>query len=271
VAGYSIPASEHSTITAWGREGEAAAMKNMLEQYPTGLVACVSDSYDVYKACSELWGGELKDAVMARDGVLVVRPDSGEPASTSLKVLELLGAKFGTETNSKGYKVLDSHVRIIWGDGIDMESLCYILATLKAHGWSADNIAFGSGGGLLQKLNRDTQRCAFKCSAITIDGEDRDVFKDPITDKGKMSKKGRLALVKEGGTFVTKTSCPREGVPGDALHLVFEDGEVVVDQSFADVRARAALPPLDELPLLGSSGGLLGLVESVKSTLAKLI
>mmetsp|Transcript_2844 Transcript_2844/g.8596 ORF Transcript_2844/g.8596 Transcript_2844/m.8596 type:complete len:483 (-) Transcript_2844:41-1489(-) len=265
MAGFSIPASEHSTITAWGQAGEVNAMRNMLEQYPTGLVACVSDSFDVYKACSELWGGELKDAVLARDGTLVVRPDSGDPATTSLKCLKLLGAKFGAKTNDKGYKVLDDHVRVIWGDGIDLESLCTILATLKAHGWSADNIAFGSGGGLLQKLNRDTQKCAFKCSAITIDGEERVVFKDPVTDRGKVSKKGRLALVKERGVFVTRTSCGRGDVAGDVLQAVFEDGVVLVDQTFEDVRARAALPTADELPLLGSAGlqhylmGLLGL------------
>ena len=79
--------------------------------------------------------------------------------------------------NEKGYKVLDPHVRLIWGDGIDYQALCTICATLKANGWSLDNIAFGSGGGLLQKLNRDTQKCAFKCSSITVGGQDRDVFK----------------------------------------------------------------------------------------------
>jgi len=249
VAGFSIPASEHSTITSWGRAGEVDAMRNMLTIYPKGLVACVSDSYDIFKACSELWGTELKDMIMAREGTLVVRPDSGDPPSTSLKVLELLGEKFGAEKNGKGYKVLDEHVRVIWGDGIDLEMLVKILSTLKDAGWSADNIAFGSGGGLLQKLNRDTQKCAFKCSAITVNGVEREVFKDPITAPGKKSKKGRLALVKEGGKFVTKTECPKEGVPGDVLVTVFENGALVADIPYEDVRARAALPPLDELPL----------------------
>ena len=148
--------------------------------------------------------------------------------------------------NEKGYKVLDPHVRLIWGDGIDYQALCTICATLKANGWSLDNIAFGSGGGLLQKLNRDTQKCAFKCSSITVGGQDRDVFKDPVTDPGKASKRGRLALVADSeGSYVTKTACPREGVPGDVLVEVFRDGTLLVDQSFDDVRARGHSRPLD--------------------------
>ena len=94
-AGFSIPASEHSTITAWGRADEAGALENMLDAYPTGLVACVSDSYDIFKACSEIWGGGLREKVLKREGTLVVRPDSGEPCATSLKCLELLYEKFG--------------------------------------------------------------------------------------------------------------------------------------------------------------------------------
>ena len=158
--------------------------------------------------------------------------------------------------NEKGYKVLDPHVRLIWGDGIDYQALCTICATLKANGWSLDNIAFGSGGGLLQKLNRDTQKCAFKCSSITVGGQDRDVFKDPVTDPGKASKRGRLALVADSeGSYVTKTACPREGVPGDVLVEVFRDGTLLVDQSFDDVRARAAIPDPSTLPLLGGVAG----------------
>jgi len=255
-AGFSIPASEHSTITAWGRADETGALENMLDAYPTGLVACVSDSYDIFKACSEIWGGALREKVLKREGTLVVRPDSGEPCATSLKCLELLYEKFGGEVNAKGYKVLDPHVRLMWGDGVDYAALCTICATLKAHGWSLDNIAFGSGGGLLQKLNRDTQKCAFKCSFITIDGEDRDVFKDPVTDPGKASKRGRLALVAgENGALMTKTACPRGHVPGDVLVEVFRDGAVLVDQSLDDVRACAAIPDPATLPLLGSAAG----------------
>lgn len=236
-AGFSIPASEHSTISSWGREGELAAFRNMLEQHPTGVIACVSDSYNIWDACTKLWGTELKDMILSRDGTLVVRPDSGDPKTVDLKVLELLGESFGYTRNEKGYKVLDPHIRMIQGDGIDLESLKDILSHITSHGWSADNIAFGCGGGLLQKLNRDTQKFAFKASSVTIDGKNFDVYKDPITDQGKRSKRGRLALVKVGDTFVTKTELG-DG-EDDILQEVFLNGEVTSTQTLEEIRQRA--------------------------------
>lgn len=237
--GYSIPASEHSTITSWGGpEGELAAMENMLGQYPTGLVACVSDSFDIFSACRDKWGETLKAKVLARPGTLVVRPDSGDPVETSLKVVELLWDAFGGERNAKGFRVLDPHVRIIWGDGIDRESLEQILESFAAQGWSADNIAFGSGGGLLQKLNRDTQKCAFKCSQVVVDGEPRDVYKDPVTDPGKKSKRGRLSLHCSGGVWETKMG-PACDPDTDLLVDVFENGAILKEYTFDEIRARA--------------------------------
>merc|ERR1711916_115159 len=105
MGGYSIPASEHSTMTAWKSSKEKDAMENMLKQYPNGLMACVSDSYDIYNAAANIWGKELKDLVMQRDGTLVIRPDSGDPLEVNLKLLETLGEKFGYTINEKGYKV----------------------------------------------------------------------------------------------------------------------------------------------------------------------
>lgn len=237
-AGFSIPAAEHSTITSWGRDGEVDAMRNMLTQFSNGLVAVVSDSYDIFKACSELWGRELKEQVLAREGTLVVRPDSGDPPSTVVKVLELLGEAFGTETNSKGFRVLDPHVRVIQGDGIDRQMLRSILEAMKSNGWSADNVAFGSGGGLLQKLDRDTCQFAFKCAEITVNGQARDVFKQPVTDAGKNSKRGRLKLIEADGNYKTVSA----NAPGeDRLIEVFCNGEIRVDHAFADIRRRASL------------------------------
>lgn len=237
MAGFSIPAAEHSTITSWGREYERDAYENMLSSFPTGLVAVVSDSYNVFDACEKLWGRDLREKVLQRNGTLVVRPDSGDPPIVVVRVLEILGAAFGASRNDLGYKVLDPHIRVIQGDGIDYEMLDDVLAAMKAHGWSADNIAFGSGGGLLQKVNRDTQKFAFKCSAAEIDGLWHPVMKDPITDPGKKSKAGRLKLVKRAGEFVTVLE--DETTEDNLLIPVFENGELLVDQSFAEIRSRA--------------------------------
>lgn len=236
--GFSIPAAEHSTITSWGRDHEADAYRNMLEAFPNGLVAVVSDSYNVYRACGELWGGALREQVLARNGTLVVRPDSGHPPEVVVRVLEILGKAFGTRTNEKGFKVLDPHVRVIQGDGIDRVMLGTILEAMEAAGWSADNLAFGSGGGLLQKVDRDTMKFAFKCSAVEVDGTWRDVLKDPVTDPGKRSKAGRLMLVRDADGCRTvvegQTDLPNQLVP------VFRDGELLVDETFDTIRARAA-------------------------------
>lgn len=238
MAGFSIPAAEHSTITSWGKDHEVDAFRNMLEQYPKGLVAVVSDSYDIFKACEKLWGEDLKAAVLNRDGVLVIRPDSGDAVRVIPKVLDLLGEKFGSTVNEKGFKVLNPKIRIIQGDGIDHKSVGAILGAMKAAGWSADNIAFGSGGGLLQKLDRDTQKFAFKCSAVEVSGAWRDVYKDPITDAGKRSKRGRLALTKrEEGMKTVRI----EEVEMNLLAPVFKDGKLLIDQKFADIRKRALL------------------------------
>lgn len=239
-AGFSIPASEHSTITAWEQSGETAAYKNMLKQYPKGLVACVSDSYNIYHAAEKIWGEELKDLVLKRDGVLVIRPDSGDPPTVDLKLLEILGNKFGYTENDKGYKVLDDHVRIIQGDGIDIEMLEKIINHINSNGWSTDNIAFGSGGGLLQKMNRDTQKCAFKCSYAEINGKGVNVFKDPMTDPGKKSKKGILSVELVDGVYTTL--CDGNHNPKtDIMRTVFLNGELKVDDKWDMIKKRAEL------------------------------
>ncbi len=240
MAGYSIPAAEHSTITSWGRNKEADAYRNMLEQYPTGLVAVVSDSFDIYRACTELWGKELREQVLARDGTLVVRPDSGNPPDVVVKVLEALGSAFGYTTNEKGYKVLNPKVRVIQGDGIDYTMLGVVLEAMKEAGWSADNVAFGSGGGLLQNMNRDTQKFAIKCSAVDVDGTWHDVIKDPVTDPGKRSKAGRLALVEEDGTY--RTIREEDAIVQNLENVlvpVFVNGKVLHEYTFAEIRSRA--------------------------------
>jgi nicotinamide phosphoribosyltransferase len=236
MAGFSIPAAEHSTITSWRKSGEALAYANMLNQFPNGLVAVVSDSYDVYNAVANIWGKELRSQILSRDGTLVIRPDSGEPKEVVVKILDLLGESFGYTVNQKGYKVLDPHVRVIQGDGINRHSLPEILEAMKVSGWSADNVAFGSGGGLLQNVNRDTSKFAIKCAAANVEGQWRDVYKDPVTDPGKRSKAGRMKLVKIEGQY--KTVLENHPMP-DELQTVFENGDLIVDQKFSEIRARA--------------------------------
>lgn len=251
MAGFSIPAAEHSTITSWGRENEVEAYRNMLRQFakPGSVVAVVSDSYDIYHAIREHWGRTLKDEVIRSGATLVVRPDSGDPVDVVHQCLVLLDEAFGHTVNGKGYKVLN-HVRVIQGDGVNPDSIRAILERATSAGYSTDNLAFGMGGGLLQQLNRDTQKFALKCSAARINGRWIDVYKDPVTDKGKQSKRGRMTLLRhrELGTFQTVPVPPQaESVadvvkpPGydDAMVTVWENGRLVHDWTFAEVRGRA--------------------------------
>jgi len=240
--GFSIPAAEHSTITAWGRENELQAYENMLNQFPSGLVAVVSDSYNVYEACEKLWGEILRDKVLQRQGVLVVRPDSGYPRDVVLKVLDILGKKFGYQSNNKGYRVLNPKVRVIQGDGVNYWTIQDTLTAMMRAGWSADNITFGMGGALLQQLNRDTQKFAFKTSAVTINGEDHPVYKDPVEGHDKASKRGRLALRRINGRWSTQAVNNKDGDPRDLLRTVFKDGEILVTQTVAEIRELANNP-----------------------------
>lgn len=183
-------------------------------------------------------GGQLKDKVLARNGTLVIRPDSGDPLKTVPKVLKTLGKAFGYTINDKGYLMLPPQVAVIQGDGINYESMAKILQAVEDAGWSTQNIAFGSGGGLLQQLNRDTQRFAFKCSMVVVNGEERGVYKDPATDTTKASKKGKLMLTKEDGEWVTKNYTDKEK---DYLVPVFENGKLLKEYTWQEVKDNAKI------------------------------
>lgn len=189
VAGFSIPATEHSTVTSWGRDNEKKMYENVIRTYggKGKVFACVSDSYNIWEAL-KMWK-ELEPILLEVGGTLVIRPDSGDPVTTPVQVVEELMGLFGYTVNAKGYKVLPSHIRVIQGDGIDEESVVRIMQRMVDRKLSIDNIAFGMGGGLLQNLNRDTLGWVMKCSAARVNGEWRDVYKDPIGG-GKTSKKG---------------------------------------------------------------------------------
>lgn len=241
MAGYSVPAAEHSTMTAWTREGEEAAYANMLRAFKgSNIISVVSDSYDVFHAVDALFGGSLKDQVLenaAAGSRLVVRPDSGDPVETPIQVIKHLMTKFGAETNSKGFRVLPDHVRVLQGDGITPQTIGVILARMEEDGLSAENIVFGMGSGLLQQCNRDSQKFAMKCSAVRIGDIWRDVYKEPKTDMGKLSKRGVLALTREGDTFKTVR---REDLAGASLlRPVYRDGRILVSDSLEAVRHRA--------------------------------
>ena len=214
---FSIPASEHSTITSWGKDREAEAYKNMLDKFGHGIVACVSDSYDLTNAVTKLWGKELYDDVM-RCGTLVIRPDSGDPVAVVLRTLREMHEAFGSTINAKGYKVLTRNVRLIQGDGIGgPEDIRVILQAMYENGFSADNIAFGMGGGLLQAVGRDDYKFAMKMSAYSDGKVWYDVYKEPKDAPWKKSKRGV------------------QSVEGGVLYLL--NGKMKVDYTLEEVRA----------------------------------
>lgn len=240
VAGFSIPATEHSTMTALGEEGELDQMRTLLAKNPEGLVACVSDSYDLMRAVKQYWGGALKEDVLARDGVLIVRPDSGDPLEIVPDVIEALMAEFGYSTTAQGYRLLPEKLRVIQGDGVNRFSIIQIMDVMMARGLAIGNIAFGMGGGLLQEVDRDCFSYSMKASAIQRGGVWHDVYKDPVTAKGsKTSRRGQQGVMRtDSGALVARRL---ENIPpgADALQPVFRDGTLVGVRSFENIRALA--------------------------------
>lgn len=248
--GFSIPAMEHSTVTSWLREGEADAIENMIDTYggKVAFMAGVADSFNFYNFVDVIIGQKLKDKIINSGSTFVVRPDSGKPVDVVMYALESLGKSFGYTTNAKGYKVLHNSVRVIQGDGVNFDSIKEILETMKAAGWAAENLAFGMGGALLQKHDRDELNYAMKCAYIITDGVGRDVKKDPITDPGKKSKAGKLCLVadKDGNYETVREEELMDRI--NLLQVVYEwDGRdklmsqrpYIVDENFTNIRARA--------------------------------
>ena len=228
-AGFSIRATEHSVVTAFGDSplDELKAFENYLSKVPDdAIVAYVCDSYNIYQFIINIIGHvDIRKKIMSRTGCLVIRPDSGDPPTVVVDVLEALGSVVhGITMNKHGYKVLPPQLRVIQGDGIDAKMMVKILVAVTQRGWSADNISFGSGGGLLQKFNRDTLKCAFKASYIEVNGKGRDIYKTPIDAPGKNSRKGPCSV--------------------SNMSLVYDNG-VTIRQKFDDIRKRNALALTD--------------------------
>lgn len=237
-AGHSIDASEHSTITSWTRAREINAYENMIDKFagPGKTFACVSDSYDIFEAI-RMWGS-LKEKLIMKGGRLVIRPDSGVPAKIVLQCLQLMEKVFGMTVNEKGYKVLPDYVRLIQGDGIDRVSVEEILKTITDAGYSAENVFFGMGGAMLQKVDRDTMKFAMKCCAAFVDGSWVDVFKDPITDPGKKSKTGLVTLFRDedGKEYSDRQELGKV----DELELIWENGKFYNETDLDTIRSIAA-------------------------------
>lgn len=244
--GASIPAAEHSTITAHGKANELEAYKHILERFPTGPVSIVADSYDYHQAITTIFCGELKQAIDDRyakavkavpDGfhAVVIRPDSGDMLKDVPFTLSELFRAFGGHVTAKGFKVLHPSVRVIQGDGIDLESYPKLLAAVQEAGFSVTNIVAGSGGGLLQKVNRDTIRFAIKANSAVIDGEPREIQKETV---GKKSKRGRLSVqeVADGEYKTFQSGTGDEGT--NLIRMVYENGDAYHTERLADVRER---------------------------------
>jgi nicotinamide phosphoribosyltransferase len=180
--------------------------------------------------------------VIDSGATIVIRPDSGEPVEVVSRVAHILAENFGVEINSKGYRVL-KNVRIIQGDGVNEQSIHDILQRLKTEGFSASNIAFGICGSLLQKIDRDTLRFAYKCSSVVVGRELRDVYKQPVTDSGKISKRGRLDLILDEKNEYKTIRLENTDViakENSQLRTVYENGELLIDDCLEEIRKRAA-------------------------------
>lgn len=232
-------ANEHSTTTTWGKHREKEAYANMLEQYPTGVISVVSDSWKIINAVDQIWGVELKDAVMQRKGTVVIRPDSGEIIPTLISIFRILGKRFGFTMNQKGYQMLPFQLRVIQADGITVDTIEPILEALTQEGWSADNLYFGMGGGLLQKVDRDTMMMAMKCSESLICNITSDVYKEA---EGKVSKRGRLALIQDSaGVYSTVRVDDSSDLPGNKLVTGFLNGQSLLKPSIYDIRRKICI------------------------------
>lgn len=249
VAG-SCPATEHSVMCAGGRDTEFETFERLLDLYPTGTLAIVSDTWDLWQVCTDFLP-RLKDKILSRNGKLVIRPDSGDPelilcgdpnapegSPAHRGVVNLLADAFGATLNEKGYRDLDPHVGAIYGDSITYERADAITANLMRQGFASTAVIFGYGSYTYQYQTRDTFKMAMKATWVQINGQGRDIQKDPVTDDGtKKSATGRLAVrrMMDSRPYLIEHANPEQEAT-QALQPVYEDGKLLRQSSFADVR-----------------------------------
>jgi nicotinamide phosphoribosyltransferase len=272
VVGGSVPATEHSVMCAGGKEGEFETFKRLItEIHPKGILSIVSDTWDLWKVLTD-YMPRLKKEIMARDGKIVIRPDSGDPvdilcgdptmplAVERKGVVELLADVFGTTVTPKGFKVLDSHVGVIYGDSINLQRERQIANRLADKGF-ASQVVLGIGSYTYQYNTRDTFGIAMKATHVIIKGESLDIYKTPVTDDGtKNSATGYLRVDKTPEGFVLKERCTKSEEEGGELEIVFENGYIMASSSLEDIRERL-WPNLPQNPILEFAGDLSTLSE----------
>lgn len=251
IVGSSVPATEHSVMCCDGQEGELETVRRLItEVYPDGIVSIVADSYNLWNFLIHHLGVLHKD-IMAREGKVVIRPDSGNPieiicgnplaihGSPEYKgVLQLLWEEFGGITNSKGYKVLDSHIGLIYGDAITLKTAEIILTVMELQGFASSNIVFGVGSFTYQYVTRDTFGFAMKATSAVIDGKRVAIQKDPITGSGKKSAKGLLKVEvnMDSGLFELHEDVTESQEAEGALETVFENGQLIKKTDLKTIR-----------------------------------
>lgn len=245
--GSSVAATEHSVMQAYGQDNELQTYKRLItEIYPSGIVSIVSDTWDLFNVvCNHL--KTLKEDILKRDGKVVIRPDSGNPIDIicgtldgSKGVIECLWDIFGGHVNSKGFRVLDPHIGCIYGDSITYDICEKICERLQRMGFASSNIVFGIGSFTYQYNTRDTFGFAMKSTWIQINGEGRDIFKDPKTDNGiKKSLRGRIKVTREEGKFKAYDHLTdNSDYSDDCLRTVFKDGELIIDENLDTIKNR---------------------------------
>lgn len=246
MSAFSVPATEHSVECAFGEspEEELKYLIHVLKTFakPGAIVSIVIDGYDVYRAAETLCT-TLRNEIIESGAKVVFRPDSGDMFKVVPHILELQKVHFGYTRTSKGF-VKINNVGIIQGDGVDRESISNLLEVLMKMGYAADNVIFGSGGALLQQVNRDTYKFAQKASAILVNGEWKGISKNPITDPGKQSKKGRLTLVRSrmtGEYWTVDRDQPIDSEWEDVMNVVYENGSQYNETSLSEIRSRAGV------------------------------
>lgn len=249
--GGSVPATEHSVMCMGGKETEIGTFERLINKYPEGILSIVSDTWNFWDVLT-VFTVQLKGKILARNGKLVFRPDSGDPVhiicgdpeaevgSPAFKgAVECLWDVFGGETNAKGYRTLDQHVGLIYGDSITLSRARAILEGLEKKGFSSANIVFGIGSYTYQMITRDTFGQAVKATFGIVNGEARELFKDPITDNGtKKSARGLLRVEKQGDDFVLFDRQNPEQEQQGELKTVFLDGKITVKETIKKIRKR---------------------------------